>query len=95
MILRFSKRYTILAIFAICCMHSVKAQLTDLARIEYSFIPSSKSEDQYTRIRAILNYPIKIKDKDYLVVGGEYNRIILNLEDDYPFNVDDIRRLHG
>ena len=69
-------------------------QLTDLARFEYSFIPSSKSEDQYTRLRAILNYPIKIKDKDYLVVGGEYNRIILNLEDEYPFNTNDLNQLH-
>ncbi|WP_299525505.1 DUF6268 family outer membrane beta-barrel protein [Winogradskyella sp.] len=94
MISRFSKGYTVLAIFAICCIHSVKAQLTDLARIEYSFIPSSRSEDQYTRLRAILNYPIKIKDKDYLVVGGEYNRIILNLEEDYPFNVNQLNRLH-
>ncbi|WP_299362580.1 DUF6268 family outer membrane beta-barrel protein [Winogradskyella sp.] len=94
MILRFSKCYTILATLAICCIHSVKAQLTDLARIEYSFIPSSRSDDQYTRLRAVLNYPIKIKDKDYLVVGGEYNRIILNLEEDYPFNTDQLNRLH-
>lgn len=70
------------------------AQLTDLARLEYSFIPSSKSEDQYTRLRAILNYPIKLKEKDYLIVGGEYNRIILNLEDDYPFNTSELNRLH-
>ncbi|WP_111683506.1 DUF6268 family outer membrane beta-barrel protein [Winogradskyella tangerina] len=83
-----------LAIVAICCIHSVKAQLTDLVRFEYSFIPSSKSEDQYTRLRAILNYPIKIKEGDYLVVGGEYNRIILNLEDDYPFNTNNLNQLH-
>ncbi|WP_221892473.1 DUF6268 family outer membrane beta-barrel protein [Winogradskyella flava] len=90
----FSKCYTILAIMVLCCVHSVEAQLTDLARLEYSFIPSTRSEDQYTRLRAILNYPIKIKDKDYLIVGGEYNRIILNLEDDYPFNTNDLQGLH-
>ncbi len=94
MTLRFTKCHTVLAILAMCCMHAVKAQLTDLARIEYSFIPSSNSEDRYTRIRAILNYPIKIKEKDYLVVGGEYNRIILNLEEDYPFDTSQIDRLH-
>lgn len=70
------------------------AQLTDLVRLEHSFIPSSKSEDQYTRLRALINYPIKLKEKDYLIVGGEYNRIILNLEDDYPFNTSEISRLH-
>ena len=37
----------------------VNAQLTDLARLEYSFIPKTKSEDRYTRIKASFNYPIK------------------------------------
>ena len=62
------------------------AQLTDLARLEYSFIPKSNSEDQYTRLRALLNYPIKISEDNYLVVGAEYNRVLLNLEDNYPFD---------
>lgn len=63
------------------------AQLTDLARLEYSFIPKNKSDDTYTRIRALLNYPIKIKKSDYLVIGAEYNRIILDLDDEkYTFD---------
>ncbi|RCT56270.1 hypothetical protein DUZ96_01095 [Winogradskyella sp. KYW1333] len=75
-------------------MHFVQAQLTDLVRLEYSFIPSSKSEDQYTRLRASLNFPIKLKDKDYLIIGGEYNRIILNLEEEYPFDTGSLETLH-
>jgi len=70
------------------------AQLTDLARLEYSFIPSSNSEDQYTRLRALLNYPIKIKDKNYLVIGAEYNRILLNLNEEYPFDNEDLSALN-
>ncbi|WP_231928699.1 DUF6268 family outer membrane beta-barrel protein [Formosa sp. Hel1_31_208] len=66
--------------------HTASAQLTDLARLEYSFIPKSNSEDQYTRLRALVNYPIKTKEDCYLVIGAEYNRIILNLEDNYPFD---------
>ena len=66
--------------------YSVYAQLTDIARLEYSFIPKSKSEDQYTRLRALFNYPIKTKEDCYLVIGAEYNNIILNLNDDYPFD---------
>ncbi|WP_334058857.1 DUF6268 family outer membrane beta-barrel protein [Polaribacter sp. P097] len=62
------------------------AQLTDLARLEYSFIPKSNSEDQYTRIRALLNYPIELKKDRYIFVGAEYNRIFLNLNDSYPFD---------
>ncbi|WP_243878559.1 DUF6268 family outer membrane beta-barrel protein [Winogradskyella pelagia] len=77
-----------------CCMQLLNAQLTDLARLEYSFIPSSRSEDQYTRLRAMLNYPIKIKNDSYFIVGGEYNRIILNLNEPYPFDTRIIDRLH-
>lgn len=92
--LRLSRCYTMHAIASMCCVHSVKAQLADLARLEYSFIPSSNSEDNYTRLKALVNYPIKIKDKNYLIIGGEYNRIILNLEDEYPFDTKPLRKLH-
>jgi len=70
------------------------AQLTDLARLEYSFIPKSKSEDQYTRLRALLNYPIEIKEDTYFVIGGEYNRVLLNLEDNYPFDTSNLDKIH-
>jgi hypothetical protein len=70
------------------------AQLTDIARLEYSFIPKSKSEDRYTRLKVLFNYPIELKNKSYLVVGAEYNRIILSLEDDYPFDVSALNRIH-
>jgi hypothetical protein len=69
------------------------AQLTDLARLEYSFIPKNKSDDQYTRIRALVNYPIKIKEDTYFVIGSEYNRIFLNLNDNYPFDTSSLERI--
>lgn len=70
------------------------AQLTDLARLEYSFIPKSNSEDQYTRLRALLNYPVEIKEDTYFIVGGEYNRVLLNLEDNYPFETSSLNKIH-
>ncbi len=70
------------------------AQLTDLARLEYSFIPQTKSEDQYTRFRLLLNYPLALKNKSYLIVGGEYNRVLLKLEEDYPFNTSALSNIH-
>ncbi|WP_296386210.1 DUF6268 family outer membrane beta-barrel protein [Winogradskyella sp.] len=94
MILSFSKCNTILTMVLVCCIHFAEAQLTDLARLEYSFIPSSNSDDHYIRLRALVNYPIKIKDKDYLIIGAEYNRIILNLEDNYPFNPNNLKGLN-
>ncbi|RAJ13202.1 DUF6268 family outer membrane beta-barrel protein [Olleya aquimaris] len=81
-------------IIMLCAVHSTQAQLTDLARLEYSFIPKSDSEDQYTRLRLLLNYPLETSEDCYLVIGGEYNRIILNLEDDYPFNKEPLRTLN-
>jgi len=70
------------------------AQLTDLARLEYSFIPKTKSEDQYTRLKALINYPIELKNDTYLIVGAEYNRVLLNLEDHYPFNTSGLNKIH-
>jgi len=68
------------------CFYFGNSQLTDIARLEYSFIPSSKSEDQYTRLRALLNYPIKVKEDNYLIIGAEYNRVLLNVNEEYPFD---------
>nr|WP_321237108.1 DUF6268 family outer membrane beta-barrel protein [uncultured Psychroserpens sp.] len=80
------KLYKIRLILFLCCLsNTMLAQLTDVARLEYSFIPKSNSEDQYTRVRALVNFPIKTKEDCYLIIGAEYNRIILSLEDDYPF----------
>ncbi|WP_242093189.1 DUF6268 family outer membrane beta-barrel protein [Aestuariivivens sediminicola] len=74
--------------------NNTNAQLTDLLRLEYSFIPKNKSEDHYTRLRGLINYPIKLSEDGYLIVGGEYNRILLNLEDDYPFETALLDKIH-
>jgi hypothetical protein len=74
--------------------HLANAQLSDLVRLEYSFIPKSNSEDQYTRLRALLNYPIQLKNDAYFIIGAEYNRILLNLEDDYPFDTAGLNKIH-
>jgi hypothetical protein len=71
----------------------LNAQLADLARLEYSFIPKSNSEDQYTRLRLALNYPIETSEDCYFIIGAEYNRIILNLEDNYPFDTSLLRTI--
>ncbi|QOD61937.1 hypothetical protein H9I45_05705 [Polaribacter haliotis] len=85
------KKFLVLILMFVCV--SANAQLTDLARLEYSFIPKNKSEDQYTRIRALVNYPIKIKEDSYFVIGSEYNRIYLNLNDKYPFDTSAIETI--
>jgi len=84
----------ILICFLFFTFQTSNAQLTDIARLEYSFIPKTKSEDQYTRLRVLLNYPIELKNKSYLIIGGEYNRVLLNLEDNYPFDTSNLSKLH-
>lgn len=86
MIFNVNKRKVLSVFMLFFCFLLATAQLTDLARLEYSFIPKSNSDDNYTRLRLLFNYPIKVKEDTYFIFGAEYNRIILNLEDDYPFN---------
>lgn len=84
----------VLMLLFMTSFYMAHAQLTDLARLEYSFIPKSNSEDQYTRLRALLNYPIELKNDSYFIVGGEYNRILLNLEDEYDFETSGLSKIH-
>jgi len=59
------------------CAHS---QLADLARIEYTVIPSGDSTIQFSRKRALLNYPIKLKNEAFLLVGLDYSAIDLSFD---------------
>lgn len=86
------KRYTFLLL--LCVAIELHAQLPDIFRLEYSFLPKTRSEDRYTRFRLALNYPFKLKKDQYLIVGAEYNRILLELEEDYGFNTADLDKIH-
>ncbi|WP_420574952.1 DUF6268 family outer membrane beta-barrel protein [Kordia sp.] len=67
------------------------AQLGDLARIDYTYIPNAKSNVEYSRFRALFNYPIKLKDDDtFLFLGLDYSNIHLKSERDFPFNTRDL-----
>lgn len=81
----------ILLCFFIFCCTEVHAQLSDLARIDYTYIPNAKSNVEYKRLRALFNYPIKLKDDDtYLFLGLDYSNIHLNSEVEFPFETDDL-----
>ncbi|WP_299889331.1 DUF6268 family outer membrane beta-barrel protein [uncultured Lacinutrix sp.] len=71
----------------------VQAQLTDLARIEYSTIPKSQSDERFERFRALINVPLKTKEDCYLILGAEYSRIALTLDDRNPFEVSKLNTL--
>lgn len=84
----------LLTLMLLGSVNVANAQLTDLARLEYSYVPKSNSEDSFDRVRALLNYPIKTSEDCYLIVGAEYSRLTLDLEDSYPFPTSNLRRLH-
>ena len=66
---------------------SLSAQLNDLARIDYTSIPANNSSIEYSRVRALFNYPIKLKKEGtYLLVGLDYSHIDLMMDDNPSFD---------
>ena len=64
-----SKAKLIVLFFLVLIYQNTYAQLSDLARFEYSYIPKGNSEDNFSRFRGLVNYPIKTKEDCYLLVG--------------------------
>ena len=68
---------------------SVTGQVTDLARIEYTYIPQADSDNKVSRFRAFVNYPIRLGwEGSFIVVGLEYRNLDLDFEDPVPFDLD-------
>lgn len=69
------------------------AQETDLARIEYTYVPQSNSENSINRFRGFVNFPINMGwEGSYLVPGIEYRNVDLDIEDDVPFDISNLKR---
>ena len=67
------------------------AQLSDLARLEYTVLPKGNSEIKYSRTRALFNYPIKLKKEDtYLLLGLDYSHIDLYMDDNPSFDIKEV-----
>ena len=66
-------------------------QLSDIARIDYTILPSGSSNIQYNRLRGLFNYPIKLKKEGtYLLLGVDYSNINVIIEDSSSFNDEDV-----
>lgn len=82
-----------LKIVILICFFSTQlsAQLKDLARIDYTSIPANNSSIEYSRIRALFNYPIKLKKEEtYLLIGLDYSHIDLKMDDNPSFDKTEI-----
>jgi hypothetical protein len=83
----FFRIFSILLLFSL----AANAQLGDLARIDYTYIPKTKSDVEYSRFRALFNFPIKLKKEDtYLFLGLDYSNIHLKSEREFPFPTGDL-----
>lgn len=70
--------------FCSCCY--LRCQDTDLARVEYAYIPQSESDNVYSRIRVSANYPIKMSTEgSYVVISAQYRYNNLELNDGLLF----------
>src|SRR5690606_9891721 len=69
----------ILMLFAIV----MSSQTTDLARVEYLYLPFSKSANSINRYRALIQAPIPLdkEKKRIFVIGVEYRYVDINIED--------------
>lgn len=65
-----------------------QAQLSDLARLDFTFIPNKGSDVEYTRSRFLINYPVKLnKEGQFLFLGVDYSNVHLRFKDNMlPFD---------
>ena len=59
------------------------AQSSDLFRVEYLHIPNDNTGNSIGRFRTFFQLPLEFKKNNYIVVGGEYRNINLDLKDFY------------
>ena len=83
----------------LCCilytalhLHEVKAQNTDLVRIEYTYIPQEQSDNSFDRMRGFINIPIKMNwEGSYLIFGAEFRNTDVEIEDPVNFPIDNLQ----
>lgn len=73
----------------------VQAQITDLARVEFTYFPQTNSDNTFRRFRSFVNIPIPIGKSGYIVPGVEYRNINLKLRDPFPFPSADKERFQS
>ena len=73
--------------------NTLMGQATDLARIEYTLIPQANSNNSINRFRGFVNFPIPLgPDGSYLVPGIEYRNVDLDIEDEVPFDIENLQK---
>ena len=67
------------------------SQLSDLAKIDYTRLPKGSSDVGYDRLRGLFNYPIKVNESSFFLVGLDYSKIELSFDSGIDaFDIDAI-----
>ncbi len=86
----------LLILFFIVISTTLSAQLTDLARMEYTYFPQRDSDNSFKRFRTFVNLPIKLNSKGtYLVPGLEYRNVRFDYEDPSIFDSTNLNDFHS
>ncbi len=72
-----------------------QGQTPDVFRVEYMLMPRNRADVETSRIKLVANFPIPVRNKkDYIVIGGEYNRYNFEVPDSLFANSGDLNKLH-
>ncbi|MBP2830747.1 hypothetical protein J8281_00990 [Aquimarina sp. U1-2] len=72
---------------------TMQSQVSDLARLEYTYFPQRNSDNSFRRLRVFAKYPVKLNDKgSYLVPGIEYQNVNFIYRDETFFDTSDLER---
>jgi hypothetical protein len=80
------KNFFLLAVLIGLFVTTVQSQVTDLARLEFTYFPQGKSDNSFRRVRTFINVPIELNEYGYLVPGIGYRNVNLKLGDELPFS---------
>ncbi|MDP5045182.1 MAG: hypothetical protein NWQ06_09415, partial [Leeuwenhoekiella sp.] len=87
----------IISLIVLAAVTSVQAQSTDIARVEYMYVPFSNSQNNVGRFRALLQVLIPLDKKldKILVAGFEYRNTNVDINDPVPagFNLQEVGTL--
>lgn len=74
--------------------YTTNAQTPDVVRIEYMTMPKNNADIQLSRMKLVANIPIKVWEKDNIIIGAEYNGFNYNLQQEVAFDKDVFKNFH-
>lgn len=87
---------TILLIIFIVTNYISFSQIKDIGGIDYTAIASRHSDTDFSRIRAWINFPVKLKKESHVLVSGiNYANIHLDFNKEFDFDTDPLRTIHS